>query len=71
MLKATKLAKEQIKKKAKNQKRKQEEEIKKQKVKKSQSADKGIDDGEAAPIKRPRGRPRKIIVAKLAPIMPQ
>lgn len=70
MLKATKLAKEQMKK-AKNKKHKQEEEIKKQKVKKSKSADKLIDDGEAAPIKRPRGRPRKIVVTPPPPIITQ
>ena len=58
-------------KKAKNKKNKQEEEIKKQKVRKSKSNDKLIDDGEAAPIKRPRGRPRKIIVAPPPPIITQ
>ena len=41
------------------------------KVKKTQSADKLIDDEEAAPIKRPRGRPRKNIVAPPAPVVTQ
>ena len=59
-----------MKKNAKNQKLKQEEEIKKQqKVKKAQIN--AVEEGAEVPIKRPRGRPRKNIVAPSPPIITQ
>ena len=58
-----------MKKNAKNQKRKQEEDIKKQKVLKTQSTDKLVDEAAELPIKRPRGRPRKNVVAPPPPII--